>query len=249
MLAREKNRLGTERAPDVRRHIQNVVELYERQLRELDEQLERCVRADDGLQRKIERLASAPGVGIVAAIALLVEMPELGALNRREAGRLAGLAPVNRDSGKHRGKRMIGGGRPPVRRAIYMAALVAVRHPPPHPRPLPTTPRPGKEKARRPRRPHEKTPARPQRHAQKQPSLELQPSKRLTFKTAATAFRPHYLSIRCELFGIRLIPQRPCVEELPQFYPPRNNTSHRRGAGGLRWILANAVAEFYISIS
>jgi transposase len=129
-LTRERNRLGTERDADVRRHIQNAVELCERQLRELDEQLEQCVRDDEELRQKVRRLASTPGVGIVTAIGLLVETPELGTLNRREAGRLAGLAPINRDSGKHRGKRMIGGGRPAVRRALYMATLVAARHNP-----------------------------------------------------------------------------------------------------------------------
>ncbi len=57
-------------------------------------------------------------------------MPELGQLNRREVAALAGVAPFNRDSGKLRGKRMIYGGRRPVRHGVYMAALVAARHNP-----------------------------------------------------------------------------------------------------------------------
>ena len=65
---------------------------------------------------------------MATASALLAELPELGDLNRREAARLAGLAPVNRDSGTLRGKRTIGGGRPSVRRALYMATLVATQH-------------------------------------------------------------------------------------------------------------------------
>jgi transposase len=82
------------------------------------------------LKQKVECLTVIPGVGAQTAVALLAEMPELGTLNRRQAAALAGLAPHPRQSGQWIGKAVIGGGRPQVRRALYMAALSASRfHP------------------------------------------------------------------------------------------------------------------------
>jgi transposase len=69
-------------------------------------------------------------VGDTTARTLIAELPELGRLNRRQIAALAGLAPFNRDSGRFRGKRVIAGGRTPVRTALYMAAWVACRHNP-----------------------------------------------------------------------------------------------------------------------
>jgi len=71
-----------------------------------------------------------PGVGRVTALTLLGKLPELGRLSRREIAALVGVAPLNRDSGKMRGKRFVWGGRAPVRAALYMAALVGVKHNP-----------------------------------------------------------------------------------------------------------------------
>ena len=128
MLTQEKNRLATQRDPRMRRFIKQAIDLYEEQLRQLDDEIQDLMTGDDALRQKMELLVSVPGVAMATASALLAEMPELGDLNRREAARLAGLAPVNRDSGTLRGKRTIGGGRPSVRRALYMATLVATRH-------------------------------------------------------------------------------------------------------------------------
>src|SRR5262249_6566596 len=75
-------------------------------------------------------LRSVPGVGRVMTATLLAELPELGKLNRKQIAALVGVAPLNRDSGTYRGKRMIWGGRASVRAALYMAALVASRHNP-----------------------------------------------------------------------------------------------------------------------
>jgi transposase len=127
MLTQEKNRLATQRDPEIRQLIQHAIEWYHQQLKEIDQQLEERIEADASLRQKAEVLTSVPGVAMATASALLTEMPELGKLNRREAARLAGLAPVNRDSGKMRGKRTIGGGRKTIRRALYMATLVATR--------------------------------------------------------------------------------------------------------------------------
>lgn len=61
---------------------------------------------------------------------MLAEVPELGYLDRKEIASLIGVAPFNQDSGKHRGKRRVSGGRPQVRAVLYMAALVGSRHNP-----------------------------------------------------------------------------------------------------------------------
>ena len=127
MLTQEKNRLATQHDPHVREFIERAIDLYKEQLRQLDAEIQDLMTADVVLRQKMELLVSVPGVAMATASALLAEMPELGELNRREAARLAGLAPVNRDSGMLRGKRTIGGGRPTVRRALYMATLVATR--------------------------------------------------------------------------------------------------------------------------
>ncbi len=127
MLAREKNRLGTCWDRRTREMIQQAINLYEQQLQEVDREIDALMTADPEFDAKVKLLTSVPGVGKTTAHALLVEMPELGRLNRQQAGRLAGLAPINRDSGQMRGKRTIGGGRPAVRRSLYMATLVATR--------------------------------------------------------------------------------------------------------------------------
>src|SRR5205085_3055892 len=86
-----------------------------------------AVRSSPLWRIKEDMLRSVPGVGPRIARTLLAEMPELGTLSRREIASLAGLAPMNRDSGMWRGKRMIQGGRRSVRSALYMGALIASR--------------------------------------------------------------------------------------------------------------------------
>ena len=76
-------------------------------------------------------LRSVPGVGPVVCRTLLAEVPELGCLNRKQIAALVGVAPLARDSGTLRGKRLVwGGGRAPVRAVLYMGALVASRRNP-----------------------------------------------------------------------------------------------------------------------
>lgn len=101
----------------------------------LDKQIEQCdqvitalIAEDADLAQKAKRLEAIPGVGPVVAATVLAEMPELGKLNPQTAAALAGVAPYNRDSGGHTGLRHISGGRRPVRCALYMATLSAVRH-------------------------------------------------------------------------------------------------------------------------
>lgn len=83
------------------------------------------IRAHDDLARRLDLIASVPGIGEPTAVAILVRMPELGRISREEAASLAGLAPFDDDSGKHKGQRHIAGGRGRLRRALFCAALPA----------------------------------------------------------------------------------------------------------------------------
>ena len=75
-------------------------------------------------------LVSVPGIGKTSARLLIAELPELGRLDRRQIASLVGVAPVNRDSGAFRGRRMVMGGRADVRKALYMPTITAIRHNP-----------------------------------------------------------------------------------------------------------------------
>ena len=99
----------------------------DRQIQALDAAVAELIAADEGLARKAEVLASVPGIGPVTAAGLLAEMPELGAVGGKAAASLAGLAPVTRESGTWKGRGFIRGGRAGARRALYMAAVSAVR--------------------------------------------------------------------------------------------------------------------------
>ncbi len=103
---------------------------YTRQLKQLTAAIGRLIRDTPALREPAARLQSVPGVGPVVAATLLGELPELGQLSRRQLAALAGVAPLARDSGQHRGRRHVWGGRASVRGALYMAALVATKHTP-----------------------------------------------------------------------------------------------------------------------
>jgi transposase len=124
MLIAERNRLLVARAA-VRRDLQQHIRFLERRLREADHDLHTAVKASPLWRVKDDLLQSVPGVGRVVSLTLLAELPELGRLSHKEIAALVGVAPLNRDSGTLRGKRLVSGGRAPVRAALYMAALVA----------------------------------------------------------------------------------------------------------------------------
>jgi transposase len=94
---------------------------------QIEQLIEAQIADDDALKGQSERLQQVKGIGPVTASTLLAELPELGTLSPNESGALAGVAPYNRDSGEHRGRRTIRGGRVKVRRVLYMAAIVAAR--------------------------------------------------------------------------------------------------------------------------
>jgi len=123
-----RNRLQAARNKVVLAQLRARLRQVERQITQIDAELRRVVAADPVLVRRFDILMSIPGIGPVAAIALIVEMPELGRMNGKEAASLAGLAPITRQSGTWKGKAKIGGGRALLRSALYMPALVATRH-------------------------------------------------------------------------------------------------------------------------
>ena len=88
------------------------------------------IDSDPALAQRFAILISIPGIGALAAYTLLIEMPELGDLDGKQAASLAGLAPVARQSGRWTGRAFIRGGRANVRQALYMPALVAIRYNP-----------------------------------------------------------------------------------------------------------------------
>ena len=128
MLVREENRLEhvPAKAKAVHRHLRSHIDYLRKEIKQADDDLDREVRNSE-LWDKYEMLSSVPGVGPVLSVALLSDLPELGRLNRREIAALAGVAPFNCDSGTLRGQRRIEGGRPRLRRVLYVATLAAVR--------------------------------------------------------------------------------------------------------------------------
>jgi transposase len=111
--------------PALRRQAQSLVRRLERDLKQIEAQLKVLRTQAATVDERVQKLEAITGVGAITALSVLAELPELGTLNRRQAAALAGLAPHPRESGQWHGRRSIGGGRAPVRRALYMAALVA----------------------------------------------------------------------------------------------------------------------------
>ena len=123
----ERNRLATARFKAVRQNIQKHIAWLEKQLEQIDRQLEDQIRQSTMWRVNEQLLTSVRGVGPGTARLLLGHLPELGRLSRRQIAALVGVAPFARQSGRWRGKRFIGGGRAMVRAGLYMAALTASR--------------------------------------------------------------------------------------------------------------------------
>jgi transposase len=126
MLTAERHRLRTATVR-VQPGIQAHIAFLEQQRTEADRALATLLQASPLWQDKARLLQSASGVGPVLTTTLLAELPELGTLDRREIALLVGVAPLNDDSGKHRGHRRIWGGRASVRAVLYMATVSAIR--------------------------------------------------------------------------------------------------------------------------
>ena len=125
--AQRERRLTNKR---LKKSIVRLRKALEKELAELDGEIDDHVRGSPVWAEKEDLLASVPGVGPIIARTLIAELPELGSLDRRKVAALVGLAPWTRQSGQWRGKSFIGGGRKSVRNALFMAAMVAARHNP-----------------------------------------------------------------------------------------------------------------------
>lgn len=125
MRTMERNRLATASDRTVRRSLETHLKWLEEQIDGTERDLDAAIEASVVWKAKDELLQSIPGIGPGVARTLLFELPELGRLSREQIGALAGLAPVNRDSGRWSGKRSITGGRAVVRTAVYMATHAA----------------------------------------------------------------------------------------------------------------------------
>jgi transposase len=114
-------------SPRLRPALDAHVIWLSQQLADLDRELDQTLRASPVWREKEDLLRSIPGIGPVVARTLLGDLPELGTLDRWEVAALAGVAPLNQDSGRRQGKRRTWGGRAPVRAALYMAVISALR--------------------------------------------------------------------------------------------------------------------------
>jgi transposase len=126
MITAEKNRLGFALKP-VQKGIQKHIRWLERQLTDVDSDLDSMIRKSPVWAAKSDLLQTVPGVGPNLSRTLLAELPELGLLSHKQIASLVGVAPFSRDSGIFRGKRMIWGGRAPVRSALYLSVWSASR--------------------------------------------------------------------------------------------------------------------------
>jgi len=130
MRIAETNRCEHCRDREIARSLDAVVRTIDRELRKVEKRLIDLIRQEPEHAAKLEMLTSVPGIGDTTSIMLLSEVPELGRLNRRQIAALIGVAPINRDSGTLRGRRMTGGGRQTVRNRLYMPTVVACHHNP-----------------------------------------------------------------------------------------------------------------------
>lgn len=129
MSTMQKNRL--QRMPmTVHKSIRNILHSITKEIACIDLQLDKLVSEIPHYQERVNQLISAKGVGKVLAYTLLSDLPELGQLNRKEIAALVGVAPMNRDSGKHKGKRKIRAGRHKIRTVLFISMLSAIQcHP------------------------------------------------------------------------------------------------------------------------
>jgi transposase len=129
MLVAEKNRLYSAPKPNIT-NIQKHIQYLERALEDINKDINKTIKKSPTWCENDRILQSFKGVGPVVSATLLCDVPELGTLNRKKIATLVGVAPLNCDSGRYRGKRRIKGGRANVRRKLYMAAVASIRYNP-----------------------------------------------------------------------------------------------------------------------
>jgi len=129
MIVQEKNRRDKQQ-DRLRQMIEETLSFLLTQRKQVVQAMQDCVSREPHMRQLIDVMLSLKGIGFLTACMMLAGLPELGHLNKGQIARLVGVAPVNRDSGTMRGKRMIAGGRKTVRNALYLAALPAIRFDP-----------------------------------------------------------------------------------------------------------------------
>ena len=130
MRTAEYNRREHGHDKAIARSLRAVIKMFDREIEKIEQQLQKLISASETLNQRLQILISMPGIAETTATMLMTEVPELGQLNRRQIAALIGVAPINRDSGSYRGKRMTGGGRRRVRARLYMPTMSACRHNP-----------------------------------------------------------------------------------------------------------------------
>ena len=130
MMTAERNRRRQLTNRRLIKSVDRLLAVLLKELAELDRDVGEGIRGTPAWRERDELLRSVPGIGDIVSRTLIADLPELGSLDRKQIAALVGVAPLNRDSGKMRGRRTIWGGRAKVRSTLYMAALVASRHNP-----------------------------------------------------------------------------------------------------------------------
>ena len=126
MRTAETNRLPTAHV-SMRSSIENLLSWLNEQITALELKIDEFIQNHPYFKAKDDILRSVPGIGPVTAAIVISDLPELGKLDRKKIAALVGVAPFNDDSGFHKGKRRVNGGRPNVRTVLYMAAISASR--------------------------------------------------------------------------------------------------------------------------
>ena len=130
MIGSESQRRRQLNDPHLVRRVAAHLAWLQKELARIETDLGDAVRNSPAWRATEDLLVSVPGIGPTSARLLIAELPELGRLDRRQIASLVGVAPVNRDSGTFRGRRMIMDGRASVRTALYMPTVTAIRHNP-----------------------------------------------------------------------------------------------------------------------
>jgi transposase len=130
MITSEGQRRRQTRDPRLQRRLEAHLTWLQKELSALETDFDDAIRGTPAWRAAEDLLASVPAIGKTSARILIAELPELGSLDRRKIAALVGVAPINRDSGTFRGRRMVMGGRASVRTALYMPTLTAIRYSP-----------------------------------------------------------------------------------------------------------------------
>lgn len=125
MLVMEKCRLQAPRVEYIKESIEEIIETLKKSLDVITQKINELIEVDKDLKEKKRVLLTVPGIGNIIANELLILLPELGSLNRREIASLVGVAPIARDSGQLKGYRRTGHGREGIKPTLFMAAMAA----------------------------------------------------------------------------------------------------------------------------